>query len=76
MFRIKMICDNVTAIQKVCLFIVHSRKCQMKKTKLKKIFAITFSAVSITAVIIANNRCNKNIPSSGTHTATKETINP
>ena len=48
----------------------------MKKAKLKKIFAITFSAVSITAVIIANNRCNKNIPSSGTHTATKETFNP
>lgn len=45
----------------------------MKTTKLKKIFAITFSAVSITAVIIANNRSNKNIPTAGTHTVTTET---
>ena len=34
----------------------------MKKTKLKKIFAITFSAVSITAVIIANIHPEHTLP--------------
>ncbi len=44
----------------------------METKKLKKLFAITFSAVSITAVIIANNRNNKNTFTAGTHTATTE----